>query len=153
MFQTFLDTPVGALVIEGTRDFVTSIQYARSKSAEGKSCTLLNNARKELREYFAGRRTEFDVPFNLSMGTAFQRSVWMQMTTIAFGETTTYAELARHVGRPSAQRAVGRAVAANPLMIMIPCHRVLSAGGKLAGYRGGLKSKEWLLQHESAVLM
>jgi methylated-DNA-[protein]-cysteine S-methyltransferase len=153
MFQTSLDTPVGALVIEGTRDFVTSIQYARSKRAEGKSCALLNTARKELRDYFAGKRTDFDLPFNLSMGTPFQRSVWMQMTKIAFGETTTYTELARSIGRPTAQRAVGRAVASNPLMIVIPCHRVLSATGKLSGYRGGLKTKEWLLQHENAVLM
>ena len=153
MFQTFLDTQVGALIIEGTRDFVTSIQYARSKTAEGKSCALLNTARKELRDYFAGKRTEFDLPFDLSMGTPFQRSVWMGLTKITFGETTTFTELARAIGRPTAQRAVGRAAAANPLIIVIPCHRVLSASGKLSGYRGGLKAKEWLLQHESAVLM
>ena len=153
MFQTTLITPVGTLMIEGTRDFVTSIQYAASKVPEGKSCPILNQARKELREYFAGKRMTFDVAFNLSMGTEFQRSVWEQVLRVAFGETTTYADLARNVGHPAALRAVGRAVASNPLMIIIPCHRVLSATGKLTGYRGGLKAKAWLLKHESAVLM
>ena len=147
MFQTTLITPVGTLMIEGTRDFVTSIQYAASK------VPILNQARKELREYFAGKRMTFDVAFNLSMGTEFQRSVWEQVLRVAFGETTTYADLARNVGHPAALRAVGRAVASNPLMIIIPCHRVLSATGKLTGYRGGLKAKAWLLKHESAVLM
>jgi methylated-DNA-[protein]-cysteine S-methyltransferase len=153
MFQTSLDTPIGTLMIEGTRDFITSIQYAPSKLPDGRSCTLLNKARTQLREYFAGKRKVFDVSFNLSMGTAFQRNVWTQMLHVAYGETTTYAELARRVGRPAAQRAVGRAVASNPLMIVIPCHRVLSAKGKLSGYRGGLKAKTWLLKHESAVLV
>jgi methylated-DNA-[protein]-cysteine S-methyltransferase len=153
MFQTSLDTPVGTLMIEGTRDFITSIRYAPAAAAEGPSCTMLNKARKQLREYFTGKRTAFDLPLNLTLGTAFQRGVWAQMARVAFGETTTYADLARKVGRPAAQRAVGRAVACNPLMIVIPCHRVLSAKGKLTGYRGGLKAKEWLLQHERAVLM
>ncbi len=153
MFQTFLETPIGAMIIEGTRDFVTSIQYARGQIAGGKSCALLIRARGELRDYFAGRRLDFDLPFDLSMGTPFQRSVWMQLTKIAFGETTTYSTLAHAIGHPTAQRAVGRAVASNPLMIVIPCHRVLSTKGKLSGYRGGLESKEWLLKHESAVLM
>lgn len=153
MFQTSLVTPVGVLIIEGTRDFITSVQYSRARAAEHKSCALLTKARKEMLEYFAGKRAEFDVPFNLSMGTPFQRSVWEQMTKIAFGETTTYFELAHQVGHPTAMRAVGRAVASNPLMILIPCHRVLSVHGKLSGYRGGLKAKEWLLRHESAVLM
>ena len=153
MFQTSLDTPVGILMIEGTRDFVTSIQFASARPQGGKSCALLNKVRTQLREYFAGKRRVFDLSSNLSMGTPFQRSVWTQTMKVAFGETTTYAELARRVGRPTAQRAVGRAVASNPLMILIPCHRVLSAKGKLSGYRGGLEAKEWLLRHESAVLM
>jgi methylated-DNA-[protein]-cysteine S-methyltransferase len=153
MFQTTLDTPVGTLLIEGTRDFITSIQYATKPAAAGKSCTLLNHARKQLSEYFAGRRKVFDVPINLSMGTAFQRAVWVEVMQVGYGETITYAELARHVGRPTAQRAVGRAIACNPLMIVVPSHRVLRVKGKLAGYHGGLKAKTWLLQHEHAVLM
>ncbi len=153
MFQTSLDTPVGILTIEGTRDFISSIQYASARPQGGKTCALLNQARRQLREYFGGRRTAFDLAFNLSLGTPFQRSVWAQISKIVYGETTTYAELARRAGHPTALRAVGRAVASNPLMILIPCHRVLSARGKLSGYRGGLEAKGWLLKHESAVLM
>lgn len=153
MFQTTLNTPVGRLMIEGTRDFVTSIQYAPPNTPKGKSCELLDHTRAQLREYFAGKRRQFSVKVDLSMGTPFQRSVWKQMMETRFGETTTYAELARQVGHPTAHRAVGRAVATNPLMVVVPCHRVLSATGKLTGYRGGLKAKEWLLKHESAVLM
>jgi O-6-methylguanine DNA methyltransferase len=173
MFQTSLDTPVGPLVIEGTRDFITSIQYATpdadslpaervgargaardsTRESSGKSCLLLNTARRQLREYFAGTRKSFDLACNLSMGTEFQREVWALVAQVGYGETTTFAELARRVGRPTAQRAVGRAVAANPLMIVIPTHRVLSARRRMSGYRGGVKAKAWLLQHESAVLV
>jgi methylated-DNA-[protein]-cysteine S-methyltransferase len=153
MFQTTLDTPVGTLLIEGTRDFITSIQYVSKHPAGGRSCALLDMARKQLREYFAGKRRVFDVSVNLSMGTLFQRAVWSEVARVSYGETITYAELARRVGRPTAQRAVGRAVACNPLMIIIPSHRVLSVKGKLAGYHGGLKAKTWLLQHENSVLM
>ena len=153
MFQTTLDTPVGTLLIEGTRDFITSIQYAPRTQAGSKSCALLDKARKQMYEYFAGKRKVFDVAVNLSMGTAFQRAVWSEVMQVGFGDTITYAELARRVGRPTAPRAVGRAIARNPLMIIVPSHRVLSVKGKLAGYHGGLKAKTWLLQHEHAVLM
>jgi methylated-DNA-[protein]-cysteine S-methyltransferase len=157
MFQTSLETPLGTLVIEGTREYVTSIRYASAivpvPSGESRSCELLNRARRQLREYFKGQRSVFDVTVDLSMGTRFQRRVWTQMQRVSFGETTTYADLARGIGRPGAQRAVGRAVANNPLMILLPCHRVLGARGKLTGYAGGLPAKEWLLKHERAVLM
>jgi methylated-DNA-[protein]-cysteine S-methyltransferase len=157
MFQTSLETPLGTLVIEGTREYVTSIRYvsalAPAPSGESRSCDVLNRARRQLREYFKGRRTVFDVSVDLSMGTGFQRRVWTQMRRVGFGEITTYADLARSIGRPGAQRAVGRAVANNPLMILLPCHRVLGAHGKLTGYAGGLSAKEWLLKHERAVLM
>ena len=153
MFKTTLDTPVGALLIEGTRDFITSVQYTPHRMLGGHSCAMLDRARRELREYFSGKRKDFDVTVNLSTGTEFQRAVWSQVMQVGYGETTTYTELARRLGRPTAQRAVGRALASNPLMIVIPCHRVLSAKGKLAGYQGGLRTKEWLLKHEQAVLM
>jgi methylated-DNA-[protein]-cysteine S-methyltransferase len=153
MFQTILNTPVGTLLIEGTRDFITSIQYVSQPPAGGRSCALLDTARKQLHEYFTGKRKVFDVAINMSMGTGFQRAVWSEVALVCYGETITYAELARRVGRPTAQRAVGRAVACNPLMIIVPSHRVLSVKGKLAGYHGGLKAKTWLLQHEHTVLM
>ena len=141
------------MLIEGTRDFITSVQYVAQPPAGSKSCALLDRARRQLYEYFAGKRRTFDVAVNLSMGTAFQRAVWSEVMRVGYGETMTYAELARRIGRPTAQRAVGRAIACNPLMIIVPSHRVLRVKGKLAGYHGGLKAKTWLLQHEHAVLM
>jgi methylated-DNA-[protein]-cysteine S-methyltransferase len=153
MFNTTLDTPVGALLIEGTRDFITSVQYVPHRPMDGRSCAMLDKARRQLREYFAGKRTAFDVTVNLSVGTPFQRAVWSQVMRVGYGETITFSELARQLGKPTAQRAVGRAVANNPLMIVIPSHRVLSSKGKLAGYHGGLKAKAWLLKHEQAVLV
>lgn len=153
MFQTSLDTPIGTLLIEGTRSSVTSVRIAPANTPTGKSCALLNQARRQLREYFRGRRAAFDLPLDLSLGTAFQRQVWQVVASVGLGETITYAEIARRVRRPTATRAVGRAVARNPFMIVIPCHRVLSSKGKLTGYAGGLAAKEWLLKHEQAVLL
>lgn len=153
MFQTSLDTPVGTLLIEGTRSSVTTVRIAPANTPTGKSCAVLRQARRQLREYFQGRRAAFDLPLDLSLGTAFQRQVWQVLASVRLGETITYAEIARRVHRPTATRAVGRAVARNPFMIVIPCHRVLSSKGELTGYAGGLAAKEWLLKHEQAVLL
>ncbi len=103
----------------------------------------------QLAEYFAGTRTGFDVPMELG-GTEFQSNVWAALREIPFGETISYAELARRVGRPDAMRAVGQANGRNPLAVVVPCHRVVSADGSLGGYGGGLDRKRWLLDHEGA---
>lgn len=153
MFQTSLDTPIGKMLIEGTRANITSIRVTSPNAPVGKSCALLQRARRQLREYFQGRRIMFDLPLDLSSGTAFQRQVWQAVAGISFGETVTYAEIARRVHRPTAARAVGRAISRNPLLIVVPCHRVLGVRGKLTGYTGGLAAKEWLLKHEQAVLL
>lgn len=103
-----------------------------------------------LREYFASRaQPEVEVPLDL-LGTAFERSVWLALRTIAPGQTTSYGSLAADLGRPDAARAVGAAVGANPVGIIVPCHRVVGIGGALTGYGGGLDRKEWLLRHEGA---
>lgn len=107
--------------------------------------------RKELTEYFAGRRRAFTVPLNLQ-GTVFQRAVWRATTQISYGQTATYAALARKIGRPQAVRAVGAANGANPIPIIIPCHRVIGTDGSLTGYAGGLPLKKWLLELEGALL-
>ena len=153
MFQTTLDTPIGTLLIEGTRASVTTVRIVPANTPAGKSCTLLNAARRQLRDYFKGRRTSFDLPLDLSLGTEFQRRVWQTIASASFGQTITYAEIARRIHRPTATRAVGRAVSRNPFMVVVPCHRVLSSKGKLTGYAGGLPAKEWLLKHEQAVLL
>lgn len=104
----------------------------------------------QIREYFAGQRTTFEIETDPS-GTEFQRRVWHALATIPFGETQGYAELARRIGSPTASRAVGRANGANPIPIVIPCHRVIGANGDLTGYGGGLERKEVLLRLEGAL--
>lgn len=103
----------------------------------------------QLREYFAGRRRGFDLPL-APAGTDFQRRVWRALTTIAYGETISYGELARRIGNPRASRAVGLANGANPLPIIVPCHRVIGASGALTGFGGGLPIKRTLLALEKA---
>ena len=105
-------------------------------------------AAQQLREYFAGTRREFTVPLDLRGVTAFREAVLRELMTVPYGETTTYAELARAVGNPRAVRAVGSACAANPLPLFIPCHRVLRSDGQLGGYRGGVEAKRFLLRME-----
>jgi AraC family transcriptional regulator of adaptative response/methylated-DNA-[protein]-cysteine methyltransferase len=110
---------------------------------------VLTQVERELADYFAGRRREFDVPLALA-GTEFQESVWRQLLTIPYGETRSYDDLARRVARPGAQRAVGRANGDNRLAIVVPCHRVVRADGTLSGYGGGVWRKQRLLDLEAA---
>jgi methylated-DNA-[protein]-cysteine S-methyltransferase len=109
---------------------------------------VLQRAVTQLDEYFAGRRTAFDLPLALH-GTPFQRTVWSAIAQVPFGETITYAELAHRCGRPSAVRAAGAATGRNPLCIVIPCHRIVGSGGDLTGYAGGLDRKRALLALEA----
>jgi len=109
---------------------------------------VLEATAAQLREYFAGTLRRFDLPL-APRGTGFQELVWRALTAIPFGETRSYGELARAIGRPAASRAVGAANGANPIAIIVPCHRVIGANGTLTGYGGGLPAKKWLLDHES----
>ncbi len=102
---------------------------------------------RQLNEYFAGTRREFDLPLRLK-GSEFQRRVWRRLTEIRYGETLSYGELAKRIGNPNASRAVGLANGRNPISILVPCHRVIGADGSLTGYGGGLERKRWLLAHE-----
>ena len=110
---------------------------------------VLVETRRQLAEYFAGRRREFDVPLVLR-GTAFQERVWQALLGVRYGETVSYTELARAVGAPTAARAVGAAVGRNPLPIVVPCHRVIGSAGDLRGFASGLARKRWLLLAETA---
>src|SRR5690606_14915845 len=111
---------------------------------------ILRLAARQLDEYFAGARRSFELPLH-AVGTAFQRTVWEALATIAYGQTLSYAQLAARVGRPSAVRAVGAANGRNPLPIVLPCHRVIGADGSLTGFGGGLPAKRFLLAHEGAL--
>ena len=110
---------------------------------------VLVRTERQLAAYFAGTLTRFDVPLDFQ-GTDFQKSVWTALLTIPFGETRSYGEIARQIGRPSASRAVGAANGRNPLSIVAPCHRVVGAGGALTGFAGGLEVKRRLLGLEAA---
>ncbi|MFC7365831.1 MULTISPECIES: methylated-DNA--[protein]-cysteine S-methyltransferase [Bhargavaea] len=109
----------------------------------------LDPYRKQLGEYFDGGRTEFDLPVDLG-GTPFQQKVWQALRDIPCGETVTYSDIAERIGHPTAVRAVAAAIGANPVLMLVPCHRVIGKNGKLTGFRGGLSMKERLLALEAA---
>lgn len=142
-----MDTPIGALVLSATPDALVAIALPGAPApvpVAAADSAVLRAARTQLAEYFAGTRRAFDLPLRLQ-GTAFQRAVWAQLCAISFGATVTYGELAAAVGRPSAVRAVGQANGANPIPIVVPCHRVIATGRRIGGYAGGPAAKQALL--------
>ena len=154
MNYAYLETPIGTLLIVGDDAAVHRITFpqggrAASPEPEWQESQRgsVGEAMRQLREYFAGNRATFDLPL-APKGTAFQRSVWRQLQEIPYGETISYGELARRVGNPKASRAVGSANGANPIPIVIPCHRVINKNGRLGGYGGGLWRKQFLLKLE-----
>jgi methylated-DNA-[protein]-cysteine S-methyltransferase len=144
------DTPIGRLVLECGGDVLIGIWLPNERRHVRNDADdippVLKETASQLDEYFAGERTDFDVPMELD-GTDFQREVWSELTRIPYGETISYGELARRVGRPSAPRAVGQANGRNPVPVIVPCHRVLASNG-IGGYGGGLKVKRQLLAVE-----
>ena len=142
-----LSTPVGALRIEADERAITKIWFHASEPPAAPSTPLLAELARQLSEYFAGERRQFDLPIAPS-GTPFQREVWRALEEIPYGATWSYAELARRIGRPSAERAVGAANGQNPIPIVIPCHRVIGSNGSLTGFGGGLGVKQQLLALE-----
>ena len=141
-----IETPIGRLKLCADGDGLCALRFA-STGEEMDAAPLLLQAERELEEYFAGRRTAFSVPLSMH-GTPFQMEVWAALRAIPYGETRSYGELARRIGRPGACRAVGIANHVNPLPILVPCHRVVGADGHLTGYAGGLDVKKYLLELE-----
>ena len=125
-------------------------KHGRSEQAIRATHPVLQQAKYELHRYFAGEKITFSTPLDLH-GTAFQISVWHELCNIPYGETRSYGELALTIGRPNAPRAVGTANGANPIAIIVPCHRVIGSNGTLTGYGGGLPTKSWLLALERIV--
>jgi len=148
IFKTF-PSPVGNLSIAAEDDHITNIVFDTSvpNACKGDS-PVLHTAISQLNEYFAGVRKSFDLPLKFS-GTEFQKQVWHELSKIPYGETVSYKELAERVGNIKACRAVGMANNKNPIPIIIPCHRVIGANGKLTGYAGGLNVKKFLLDLEN----
>jgi methylated-DNA-[protein]-cysteine S-methyltransferase len=119
---------------------------------EDESVAPFPETKHQLTDYFAGTLTEFDLPLQMQ-GTMFQQRVWAALETIPYGITISYGELAQQIGQPNASRAVGLANGRNPVSIVVPCHRVIGASGKLTGYGGGIERKQWLLNHERLMRM
>ena len=149
-------SPIGRLILASDGIALVGVWMANASPTDANWSRLegdddiLAQARQELEEYFDGRRRTFDVPLAPN-GTEFQLSVWSALTTIPFGTTISYADLARRVGNEAAVRAVGAANGRNPIPVIVPCHRVIGSDGSLTGFGGGLPRKKWLLQHEGAL--
>lgn len=151
-------SPVGTLLIAATDKGLSGIYFEEHKHFKGKdgwqkqeeqspAGKFLIQTARQLDEYFAGKRTEFDVPLDLS-GTEFQLGVWDELNHIPFGTSVTYAQHAQKLGNPKALRAVGSAIGKNPVSIIVPCHRVIGSSGEVTGYAGGLERKRFLLALE-----
>jgi methylated-DNA-[protein]-cysteine S-methyltransferase len=157
VIYTTMDSPLGELLLLGDGKVLHGLhmQAGRHPIRINANWTRDDEAfadvRHQLEEYFAGERTTFDIPMQMD-GTAFQRTVWHELTQIPYGETISYGELARRIGRPDRARAVGTANGQNPIAVIVPCHRVIGANGKLVGYGGGLDNKRRLLELEQGVL-
>jgi methylated-DNA-[protein]-cysteine S-methyltransferase len=154
----WMNSPVGTLRLVASDKGLAGVWFERSRpervrprgDVENARHPVLVEAERQLREYFAGRRRAFDLKLDF-VGTPFQRTVWKALLTIPFGQTRSYGQIARQVGRPSASRAVGAANGRNPVSIIAPCHRVLGSTGALTGFGGGLDVKERLLRLEGSI--
>jgi methylated-DNA-[protein]-cysteine S-methyltransferase len=148
MRYTVLDTPMGPLTVRSTDKGIASIHFGNNvpETAAGDS-SFGQKASEQLGEYFNGKRTRFELPLDVQ-GTPFQRAVWNELQRIPYGETRSYGEIAKAIGKPGAARAVGMANHDNPIAVVIPCHRVVGSDGSLTGYAGGLHLKARLLSIE-----
>lgn len=145
---TQIESPIGELLLFGGEHSLQGLYMDRRPLDSWKRADEpFADARAQLGEYFAGQRSEFDIELDLR-GSTFQRTVWDALLEIPYGETRSYGEIARMIGRPAAARAVGAANGANPLPPIIPCHRLVGMDGSLTGYGGGLETKRWLLDFE-----
>ena len=148
-----IDSPVGQITLVATDKALISLMWGKNKNdlkgfvrAE-KNHAILTIVEAQLKDYFKGKRKTFDIPL-VPEGTEFQKLVWLQLLKIPFGETISYGEQAKRLGKPNAARAVGAANGKNPIGIIIPCHRVIGASGSLTGFAGGLDAKKFLLALE-----
>ncbi len=150
---TWMESPVGRLLIAGGDEGLRYVLFKAGRASVNpepgwrQDGTSLAEVVRQLRSYFAGELRLFELPL-APRGTPFQQIVWRELLNIPYGQTISYGELARRIGRPAGSRAVGLANGANPISIVIPCHRVIASDGKLTGYGGGLKNKKWLLSLE-----
>lgn len=153
-----LDSPLGPMILAATTEGLSGAWFEGQRHGpsdarmqhwiHNASNPLLQETAEQLHAYFAGQLTRFDLPLDLSAGTPFQQSVWQALLNVTASQTQSYGGLAQQLNNPKAVRAVGSAVGRNPVTIIVPCHRILGAGGQLTGYAGGLWRKEALLKLE-----
>jgi methylated-DNA-[protein]-cysteine S-methyltransferase len=142
-----ISSPFGNIRLESREGCLSRLQFTEEQTDREILDQVLLRAMEQLVEYFVGKRKSFDMPIGLG-GTDFQRKVWMEVAKIPFGQTTTYMKLAQKLDNPAAIRAVGAAIGANPILIILPCHRIVGSDGGLTGYAGGLDRKKALLELE-----
>ena len=153
MKYTYVDSPIGPLLLTGYEDVLTGLHFSTGSKATGpheqweRQDDVFKKPAKQLQEYFDGKRKVFDLELKPD-GTNFQKDVWSALLTIPFGETCSYKDIAIQIGRPKAVRAVGTANGSNRIALIIPCHRVIGSDGSLTGFGGGLPTKQHLLEHE-----
>ena len=157
-YYTKMNSPIGDITLVADTDNLCAIYWPNQKPDTRKFTELenddnnrvLRSAALQLSSYFIGRTKDFDIPLR-PVGTDFQERVWKALRSIKYGKTVSYADIAKKIGNPKAVRAVGSAIGKNPLSIIVPCHRVVGSNGKLTGFAGGLKTKEFLLNLERGV--
>lgn len=156
---TTISSPIGPVTLAAADGVLCGVYMEQHRHAPDfqtlgeRDDDLLAEAIRQLQAYFAGELTAFDLPMAPIVGTPFQRRVWAALAEVGYGQTTSYGELARRIGRPTASRAVGMANGRNPLSIVVPCHRVVGSNGKLVGYGGGVDRKRFLLDLERSALV
>lgn len=151
LHTAYYKSPIGIIQLFEENNFLTVAHFIdESISEPSNSSKLLDDTLQQFDEYFSGTRIEFNLPLHAE-GTNFQKSVWEKLIEIPFGKTITYLQLAKRLGNVKSIRAAASANGKNPLAIIIPCHRVIGADGKLTGYAGGLLRKQWLLAHEAKI--
>lgn len=148
-YTTYYRSPIGVMAIVGGEEGITAIDFVAATHPNAKTPACLEECVRQLDEYFAHRRKSFDLKLNLR-GTDFQKRVWRELLKIPFGKTVSYLDIAAALGDKQAIRAVGRANGQNPIVLIVPCHRVIGSDGALTGYGGGLWRKEWLLKFEGS---
>lgn len=162
-YTMLMTSPLGDISISGNEAVIEGVAFASDNSLQALTPSLphvhtnkeaipavLHEAAQQLRAYFAGQLTAFDLPLQ-PQGTEFQVRVWQALLRVSYGTTASYGQIAQYMGDTKAVRAVGAANGANPIAIIIPCHRIVGSKGTLTGYAGGLWRKQWLLQHESGI--
>ena len=151
MYIDYYKSLIGLIKITTDDEFVLGCEFVEKKEEKACENELSKEVKKQLKEYFIGKRMEFDLPLKMS-GTPFQLKVWNALQTIPYGKTCTYKDIAIKVNNPKAVRAVGNANNKNSFAILIPCHRVIGSNNKMVGYAGGIFKKQVLLDHERSVL-